>query len=441
MAAPHDTTSPGELASVGGYPLSPRWGRVIALVWTGQALSVLATYAATYAAIWYIVETFNSPLAVSFTSVASLLPIALLSPLGGVVADRFPRKRVMILADGLAGAASAVIAALIVLGDLHVGMLLAMLVVRACAQAFHAPALTATMPLMVPEKHLVRINSLDQMLTSGSAIVSPAIGIFLYTTFGFATVLVVDAVCALLACLCLAVARIPQPEIAPKTGTGQAGPLADMKDAARLLVGDRPLFWLLVVCAVAMLVFVPLGTLFPLITYDWYQGDGYAASLVEAVAGIGLLVGSVVLLIWGGGSRLVPVMMGSGLAIAALLIVVSALEQAPFAAFLVAAALIFVATGIFNGPIMPIMQKRLAQDQMGKAMGITIALSSWAAPIGLVITGIGATAIGIAPWFFVSGIVLAGFCVVGLASKALRVLDEPSVAASGEDAHRPETGV
>ena len=441
MAAPHDTTPPGELTSVGGFPLSPRWGRVIALVWAGQALSVLATYAATYAAIWYIVETFNSPLAVSFTSVASLLPIALLSPLGGVVADRYPRKRVMILADGLAGAASAVIAVLIVLGDLHVGMLLAMLVVRASAQAFHAPALTATMPLMVPEKHLVRINSLDQMLTSGSAIVSPAIGIFLYTTFGFATVLVVDAACALFACLCLAAARIPQPDIASSAAGSQTGPLADMRDAARLLVGDRPLFWLLVVCAIAMLVFVPLGTLFPLITYDWYQGDGYAASLVEAVAGIGLLLGSVVLLIWGGGSRLVPVMMGSGLAIAVLLIVVSALEQAPFAAFLVAAALIFVATGIFNGPIMPIMQKRLPQDQMGKAMGITIALSSWAAPIGLVITGIGATALGVAPWFFVSGVALAIFCVVGLASKALRVLDEPGVASSGEDAQRPETGV
>lgn len=423
--------------SVGGMPLPAFWKRTIVAVWSGQAVSVLSTYAASFAAMWYITETLVSPLALSIAAIASLLPIALLSPLGGVVADRCRRKAVMIVADGAAGMASLVLGVLVLTGSLEIWMLLALLAARATAQAFHSPALTATAPLMVPERHLVRINSLDQMLTSGAAIVSPALGIFLYTTFGFSAVLFVDALAALVACVCVGFARIPQPTRVPSDAAGVAfsGSVLrsvgrDMASSVRLVTSDGPLLALLVVCMVAMLIFTPLGTLFPLITYTWFQGDGYQASLVEAASGIGLLVGSAILLVHGGGKRLVPVMLGSGLLIACLVVVVSFLENASFGAFLAASALIYVATGVFNGPIMPIMQKRLPQEHMGKAMGIALALSSWSMPIGLLITGFGADVLGISRWFFISGIVLAVFCIAGLLSRGLRSLDDASEGAT-----------
>lgn len=52
-------------------------------------------------------------------------------------------------------------------------------------QAFTASAMMAAMPLLVPEKHLLRINTLDQLLMSVASIGAPAFGIFLYTTIGF----------------------------------------------------------------------------------------------------------------------------------------------------------------------------------------------------------------------------------------------------------------
>lgn len=432
-------TREAEELGVGGVILPAHWKATVAVVWTGQAVSVLSTYAATFAAMWYITETLVSPLALAIAAVASLLPVAVLSPLGGAVADRCPRKAAMIVADGGAGVASLVLGAMVLAGTIEMWMLLVLLAVRGSAQAFHSPALAATAPLMVPERHLVRINSLDQMLTSGAAIVSPAIGIFLYTTFGFAAVMFVDAAAALIACVCIGLARIPQPSVfVPQGDRGSLG-LGLTRDVAlsvRLVLSDRPLAALLGVCMVAMLLFTPLGTLFPLITYEWYQGDGYAASLVEAACGIGLLAGSVILLVHGGGRRLVPVMLGAGLVIACLVVVVSFLEDAPFPAFLACAVLIFVATGVFNGPIMPIMQKRLSQEHMGKAMGIAIALSSWSAPVGLVLTGFAADALGIARWFLVSGIALAAFCIVGFLSKGLRSLDDDAAAGAAADPQR-----
>ncbi len=160
-------------------PLPRNWLATVAVIWCGQAASVFATCAASFAAMWYITETTSSPLWLSLASTAALLPIALLSPFGGVAADRFRRTRVMVLADGGAGAFSLVLAIVVFAGLASAPLMLALLAVRACAQAFHSPALTALMPTLVPERHLVRINSMDQTVTSLSSIAGPALGILL----------------------------------------------------------------------------------------------------------------------------------------------------------------------------------------------------------------------------------------------------------------------
>lgn len=72
-----------------GHPLSHNWKSVIAIIWCGQALSIFATVAASFAAMWYITETTSSAIWLSLASMAALLPVALLSPFGGVIADRY----------------------------------------------------------------------------------------------------------------------------------------------------------------------------------------------------------------------------------------------------------------------------------------------------------------------------------------------------------------
>lgn len=79
----------------------------------------------------------------------------------------------MIAADGIAGAFSLVLALLMLAGMLSTWLLLLLLTVRSAAQAFHGTSLMALMPELVPERDMVRINTLDQSLTSASAIVGP----------------------------------------------------------------------------------------------------------------------------------------------------------------------------------------------------------------------------------------------------------------------------
>ena len=117
-----EATAPSIEVNANGHLLPHNWKGTIALIWSGQAASILATCAATFAALWYITTTENSALLLAAAGVAALLPTALLSPFGGVIADRFNRKYVMIAADGIAGAFSLVLALLMLAGLLYLAV-------------------------------------------------------------------------------------------------------------------------------------------------------------------------------------------------------------------------------------------------------------------------------------------------------------------------------
>ena len=411
----------GKEYNTNGHPLPDNWLSTIAIIWCGQAASIFATCAASFAAIWFITESTASPVWLSLASAASLLPVALLSPFGGVIADRANRKRVMILADGCAGAFSLILALIIMLGYLNVPLMLLLLAVRASAQAFHGPALTTLMPHLVPERHLMRINGMDQAITSLSSIAGPALGILLYTFIGLQGVMLLDTACAAIACLCLAFAQIPTNTrtIAPQTSV-----LRDLHEGALFIFHDKGLRNLMFLVMITMLLFMPASSLSPLMTYQHFGGDGWQASLIEAVFGVGLLLGSALIMIWGGGSKHVPIIIISGIVIGISLACCGILQQDQFALFAVFIGISAAALGCYNAPILPLMQKRTPDEKLGRVMGIFLTGSSLAAPVGLMFSGFIAEAIGITTWFSVCGILVALCCAAGYLSRNIRNLDK-----------------
>ena len=185
--------------SAAGRELPKRWLAIIATIWGGQAASMITSYAAGYAVVWYITETTGSAIMLAAAAICAYLPQGLLSPFGGVIADKHNRKTVMIVADLSVGIVSLGLGIVILFGQVSFPLLMILVIVRSIGQAFHGPAMMAAMPLLVPEKHLLRINTLDQLLMSVASIGAPAFGIFLYTTIGFHSVMFLDFAGALVA--------------------------------------------------------------------------------------------------------------------------------------------------------------------------------------------------------------------------------------------------
>lgn len=406
--------------SASGRPLPKKWLAVIATIWSGQALSMITSYAAGYAVVWYITETTGSALMLALASVCAFLPQGLLSPFGGVIADKYNRKTVMIAADLSVGIVSLGLGFVILFGQVSFTLLLVLVIVRSVGQAFHGPAMMAAMPMLVPEKHLLRINTLDQLLMSIASIGAPAFGIFLYTTIGFHSVMFLDFAGALAAVAGLALVKIPS--VSDPDALDQHV-MANMRDGWHALSVNRGLVILIFGVTLGMITFAPLSAVFPLMTYSHFGGDGYMASFIEAAFGIGMVIGSVVLMAWGGGKRLAGL-----IALAAVIVGVTTaacgfLAPDMFPAFAVLCAIMAIACSWFNGPLITLIQRNVAEEKTGRVLGLAMAAMGLASPVGVALGGLLAEAIGIAPFFVVDGLVCLALGLLLYLPKSIRALD------------------
>ena len=353
-------------------------------------------------------------------NIAAMLPIGLLSPFGGIVADKHNRKLIMIVADGAVGVISLTAGLLILAGDVSIPLLLAVCVARAVGQAFHTPAMMAAMPMLVPDKHLLRINTLDQLLAAVASIGAPAFGIFLYTTLGFSSVMLLDFAGACVAIGGLALAKIPT--VVDTTAT-QQHVLANLRDGWRAIAQTRGLVLLIGGVTAGMMIFGPMSAVFPLMTYDHFGGDGYMASLTEAAFGAGMLVGSGILMAWGGGKRLAGLIAVACMIVGVATAACGLLPTDGFPAFLAFVAVMAVACAWFNGPLLTLTQRHVDDEKMGRAMGLLTAAMGLATPIGVAIGGVLAEQIGIAPFFLVDGLACLALGLVMYLPKSVRALD------------------
>ena len=117
-----------------------------ALLWTGQALSILSSMISQYALIWYLTDLTGSPAVLSLATMAALVPQGILSLFTGTFADRFDRRWIMIISDGAIGLVSLMLAAAAFAAPLPVAPILAVAALRSVGGAFHAPASRPSRP-------------------------------------------------------------------------------------------------------------------------------------------------------------------------------------------------------------------------------------------------------------------------------------------------------
>jgi DHA3 family macrolide efflux protein-like MFS transporter len=416
--------------TVTGSPVPPNWKRIIVLVWSGQAVSFVTSGAAGYALVWYLTVTTGSATVLALGTIAFFIPNALLGPFAGAIVDRHNRKHIMIAADLGVAAVTVLMALAIMAGLTSVPFVLVMIGLRSVGTTFHQPAMQAAMPLLVPERHLVRIGTLDQGLVGLANIAAPALGIVCYNTMGLQAPLFADAIGALVACGALLLVVIPDVHLGKSERTGVLNEMAAGLRAIRDCRGLTTFFVLSTVCTIA---YMPMSAFFPLLTLQHFHGDGFAAAIVEGVFCFGFVIGSVILGVWGGGTRLVALVMLSVGACGAVVVAIGLLPPSGYWWFVVLSGLMAVVGAFYSSPMVALIQKNIEPQTLGRVMAVFGTLMSFSAPIGLVVGGPLADAIGVAPLFIGSGAVMVAVVVVALFFPVIHSLDQgrtPSPAVS-----------
>ena len=403
-----------------GMPIPERWRSIVIAVWSGQAVSAIMSGAAGYALIWYLTITTESPLIMTLATAMFFLPVALFGPIAGTVADRYSRKAIMIISDLGIGISMLVMTLLVIAGVASVPLVLIIIGIRSIGVAFHQPAMLAVMPLLVPDRHLVRINTLDQAIQAMGNIIAPAFGIFLYTAIGLQMALFADVIGVTLACVILFFVTIPAGQMTKEQRTTAGREMLDGLRAIRAIKGMTALF---VLFAIGVAAFMPLAALYSLMTYSHFGGGGFDAALVEAIFGFGYLAGSVVLGIWGGGSRLMRVIVASLVLQGLTFLAIGLLPPHAFIYFVILSGVSALFGAFFNGPLNAIVQRNFPPEKLGRVMALMSVIMSLAAPAGLFIAGPIAEIIGITPWFVFGGAALVILAGAILLLPSVRTLD------------------
>ena len=166
---------PGGLSRV--QLLSPLRHRDFRFLWTGMAVSLLGDGIFLVAVAWEAYVLWNAPAALSLVGVGMTVPMLVFLLPGGVVADRFDRRLVMLGADAVRAVAVGVIAALALSSMLEFWHLVVLVGVYGIGTAFFTPAFDAIVPDLLPSAELPAANSLDQFVRPiGMRLVGPAIG-------------------------------------------------------------------------------------------------------------------------------------------------------------------------------------------------------------------------------------------------------------------------
>ncbi len=293
--------------------------RTFLIVWFGQLVSQVGGTMTGFALVIHVYQTTGSVTRLGVVMLSVSLPAVLLAPFAGVAVDRHDRRLVMLLADTVAAASTLAMALLFFFGSLEYWQILAAGALSSAAGAFQEPAYRASLPTLVRKEHLGRANGLVEMGPAIGTLVAPAIAGALLLLAGLGTVLVVDVATFLVAVATLAAVRFPS------VVSGEAESASAIREALagfRYLRERGGLLGLLWVYAGLNLV-LTLSNVLWVPVFLAFANEAAIGALFSTV-GVAMLLGSVVMSVWGGPKRRVAGIMlflsvgGVGLAIAGL---------------------------------------------------------------------------------------------------------------------------
>ncbi len=402
------------------------WQRRFFTIWSGQAISILGSQIVSFAIVWYLTEQTGSATVLAIASMFGILPNILLSPFAGAMADRGDRKSIMIISDLVVGLARLLGFFLFFTGSIQVWHLYLMIFVGSAAGSFQQPAMASSTALMVPKKHLSRVAGMNQTLQGALSIAGPPLGALLMSLTTIANIYLLDVITMLFAVLPLLFIPIPKLETR-KDSNGdviKTSFFQDIKEGFQYVLNWKGLTLLLLSAMLINFLISPAMSLLPLLVSKHFGGDEVQLALMNSMLGIGMLIGGIILSIWGGFKRRIfTSFMGliiSGLSLAAVGFIPETGFSIALFVFLISALML----PFINGPIQAVVQSAVTPEMQGRVISLIGTTAGFAMPIGLAIAGPVSDAIGIQAWFIIGGICMSLTGILGFMSPAMRHIED-----------------
>lgn len=360
------------------------WKRNIILFLSSQTISLFGSALVQYAIMWHITLSTESGVMMTLYIVCGFIPTFILSPFAGVWADRFNRKLLIMLADGLIAAATLILAVLFLMGHDSIWLLFAMAVVRALGTGVQTPAVGAILPQIVPTDKLTRVNGINGTLQAIMTFVAPMASAALMTMASLEIIFFIDVITATIAILTLLLFfKIPVHEKAAEKQTTSY--FSDFMQGISYIKQHDFLKSFFLFFAVFFILMAPAAFLTPLQVTRSFGDDVWRLTAIEIAFSVGMMAGGGFIASWGGFRNKIHTMTLASLLMGACTL---ALGLVPvFWIYLVFMAVFGVAMPLFNTPTMVLVQERVEESYLGRIFGVFGMISTSMMPLGMLIFG------------------------------------------------------
>jgi DHA3 family macrolide efflux protein-like MFS transporter len=407
------------------------------VIWTGQAFSLIGSRLVSFALVWWLTRETGSATVLAVASMVAMLPQVLLGPFAGALVDRWDRRIVMMVSDGLIALATLGLAALFALQVVEIWHIYLLMAFRSAGGAFQWPAMQASTSLLVPERHLTRVGGMNQMLQGVGNIVAPPLGALLLTLLPTQGVLSIDVLTAVLAIGSLFFVAVPQPVREETEGSAGVRRVLDDLRAGLRFVRDWPALMIAIGMGIAInMLMAPALSLVPLLVTEHFGAGALELGWMQSALGIGMVVGGFTLSIWGGFRRRVVtalaalVLRGLGLALVGL-------TPGDALAFAIGATFFtHLMTPIIDGSLFAMLQATVPPGMQARVFTLMTSGMGATVPLGLALAGPVADALGVRFWFVIAGLTTMLIGAGGFFLRPLMQMEEQGAAMAKAPAAR-----
>ena len=360
------------------------WKRKTMLFLASQCITLFGSMIVQMSIIWYVTLKTSSGGWVAAFTICSYLPQFLISFFAGVWADRYNRKKLIVLADGVITIATLIMFLVMPMISSDFVLLSALLVisiVRSIGAGVQTPAVNAVIPHLVPAEYLMKYNGINATIQSIVQFIAPAVAGTVLSIGTFRSTLFIDIVTALIGIGLLSCILLPKQEVA----NDNISVFSEIKAGIHYSFSDKMIGKILIVYGLFILLSVPAGFMSALLVSRVYGDVYWYLTAVELVGFAGMALGGVLMGMWGGfKSRLKTFAFG----LLILSIMTIGMGISPY--FVLYLAMMFVysiALTIIQTATTTIIQENAQESMIGRVFGLMGAMYSGFLPVGMAVFG------------------------------------------------------
>lgn len=378
------------------------------LLWSGLFVSNLGTWmqftALGYEVVHIAPTAHLGALYVGLIGAARAIPVLLLSPFAGVVADRYPRRRVLLATNSMTSILALALALVIEAGDASIVLLMTLSALQAATQSFDAPARQSWIPLLVPREYVAPAIGINSIAFNAPAVVGPPIaGVVIALSGGVAPCMFANAVLT----LAVVIALVFMKPVAASSLVRE-NMFASIRDGVTYLYQHPVLRWVVLLLVLTSLTVRPYNFLLPAYAANVVHTDARGLGLLMAASGVGAIGGAIATAAFMPKRRSV-LWTGSAIVLSLGMIGLGATDSMPVAfAFL---GVMGLATLTFLGSSNILMQTLAPDDLRGRVISVYSMIVLGFVPAGSLLIGAIASLLDLRESFVIGG-VLSVLCAV-----------------------------